>query len=493
MSSLSRETARERAREITVTGYDVALDLTGDSARHFRSVTTIRFESATGATTFVDVAPHEIGTARLNGEPLDPAGLDRATRRLPLRPGAGSNELVVDAVMTYSHDGEGLHRHVDPADGRTYLYAMSFLDAAPRWFACFDQPDLKAPVRLTVDCPPDWVVAGNGPARPLGPGRWEIVSAGPLATYFTTLVAGPYHALREVHDGIPLTLLARQSLAQHLDRDREELFAHTRQALDGLHELFGVRYPWGEYVQAFVPEFNAGAMENPGCVTLRDPLVFRSQVTDAERRDRAMVITHEAAHMWFGDLVTMRWWDDLWLNESFAEYLGYRVVGDRGWVSFGARRKSWGYAADRRPSTHPVAGNGAADAASALTEFDGISYAKGASVLRQLAAHLGDDLFLAGLRAYIVGHAGGNAELADLLAAWRAAGARDPGYDTLHADGDQLRRETPNGAGRPHAIAVTAYGADGTALATRPVAVTADRTALDLPAAPLVLPDSGDE
>ena len=226
----------------------------------------------------------------------------------------------------------------------------------------------------------------------------------------------------------------------------------TGRCLDEFHRLFGIRYPWGEYHQAFVPDFNAGAMENPGCVTLRDTYVFRSRVTELERGQRASTVAHEMAHMWFGDLVTMRWWDDLWLNESFAEYLGYRVCDDvtdhPSWVEFGAVRKAWGYAADRRPSTHPVAGNGAADAKSALSDFDGISYAKGAAVLRQLAAHLGDDTLFSGLRSYFHTHAYGNATFADLIGAWTAAGATDmatwadawlrtSGLDTLR------RRPTP--------------------------------------------------
>ena len=519
MPSLTRIDAERRAALIAVSSYDIRLDLTGDDET-FLSSTTVRFTASNArASTFLDVKPRALRRAVLNGRPLD---LDQVfsaeSGRLALTGLDAHNELIAEAVMAYSRDGEGLHRHVDPADGRVYLYAMSFLDAAPRWFACFDQPDLKAPVTLSLRCPPEWTIVANGAATQSEPGRWECATTRPLATYFTTLVAGPYHSITDVHDGISLALHARASLAPHLDRDAEEMFAVTRDCFDEFHRLFGIRYPWGEYHQAFVPELNAGAMENPGCVTFRDPLVFRSRATDADRSDRASTIAHEMAHMWFGDLVSMRWWDDLWLNESFAEYLGHRVC-DRvtehaSWVEFGIQRKAWGYAADRRPSTHPVAGNGAADAASALNDFDGISYAKGASVLRQLAAHLGDEVFLGGLRRHFDAHAYGNAEFGDLIASWTAAGARElPGWadawlrtsglDTLSAvtlaGTVQVRREPPDGTvgARQHAISVACFDDAGGELRRSPVAVhehvnPVPGPALE-PAPALILPDAGDE
>ena len=505
MTSLTRQEARARAGQLAVEAYDVALDMTQGST-YFGSVTTVRFRMlGFDDATFVDLTAHEVRAVRLNGRELDPAACyDTSARRLRLSGLESTNELVVDAVMAYSRDGEGMHRHVDPADGRAYVYAMSFLDAASRWFACFDQPDLKAPLSVTLTCPPDWTVAGNGPATRVEDGHWRIAPTGPLATYFTTLVAGPYHVVEHVHDDIPLSLRVRASLREHLDRDAESIFTHTAHCFDALHELFGVRYPWGEYHQAFVPDFNAGAMENPGCVTFRDAFIFRSRVTESERLGRDITIAHEMAHMWFGDLVTMRWWDDLWLNESFAEYLGCRITGEHAWVNFGAERKSWGYAADRRPSTHPVAGNGAPDAASALSAFDGISYAKGASALRQLAAQLGDDVFFGGLRRYIGSHANGNAEFADLLGAWTAAGARDldvwtkawlrtTGLDTLAMRNGDVVRATANGTPRPHAIVVAALDTNGVRLDERRVQVGADRTPTGLRASDVLLPDAADE
>ncbi|MEV1290005.1 aminopeptidase N [Micromonospora sp. NPDC049679] len=443
MRSLTRTEAAERAALLTVESYTVDLDLTsGESG--FRSSVTIRFRATPGSATFVELKPARLLAVRLNDAALDPATL--AGNRLPLTGLRAENTLTVEAEMAYSNTGEGLHRFVDPADGETYLYAMSFLDDVQRIFAAFDQPDLKAPVTLAVTAPPKWTVAANGvPAREARDGRWEFAPTAPLATYFVSLIAGPYHSRHDEHDGVPLALYCRRSLAEHLDADADEIFTVTKACLDRFQELFGMRYPFGKYDQAFVPEFNAGAMENPGLVTIRDDYIFRSAVTDSQRELRATTIAHEMAHMWFGDLVTMRWWDDLWLNESFAEYMGTRVTAeatrfDRAWTTFGMRRKAWGYAADQRPSTHPVAPQEVADAAQALLNFDGISYAKGASVLRQLVAWVGDDAFLAGLRAYFDAHRFGNATLADLLAALSASSGRDlSGWAELW-----LRREQVN-------------------------------------------------
>ena len=428
MTNLTRAEAAERAALVTVDEYAIDLDLTL-GPETFGSTTVMRFRChRPGAATFVEIRPAMLREATLNGRQLDPATL--SGNRLPLPGLAAENTLVVGASMAYSNSGEGLHRFADPADGQVYLYAQTFLDDAQRVFACFDQPDLKAPIALKVTADPQWTVLANGAGASTAPGRWTFDTTPPLSTYLMTLVAGGYHSVYAEHDGIPLGLHCRASLAPHLECDAEELFTVTRQCLDRYHALFGVRYPFGKYDQAFVPEFNAGAMENPGCVTFRDELVFRSAVTEAQREGRAVVIAHEMAHMWFGDLVTMRWWDDLWLNESFADYFGFRVAAEATrftstWVRFALERKTRGYAADQRPSTHAVAPEEVADTATALLNFDGISYSKGASVLRQLVAWLGDEAFLGGLRAYFATHRFDNATLADLLAALELASVRD--------------------------------------------------------------------
>ena len=425
MPSLLRTEAVERAATITVTQMLVSLDLSGDDLTSFDSKSVIDFDATPGQNSFVDFKGAHLESAQLNGQELDPSTLDDG--RLPLAGLGAHNQLVIEGTMSYSSDGEGLHRHVDAADGAVYLYAMSFLDAAPRWFACFDQPDLKAPYRIDVIAPPEWTVWGNGPASQVSQGRWVIEQPCPLASYFVTLAAGPWAVVRDEHNGMPLALLGRQSLAGELRREAPDILATTKTSFDAYRQVFDQPYPYGCYTQAFVPDFNAGAMENPACITLRDQYLLRGRPTAADRAQRAGTIAHEMAHQWFGDLVTMRWWDDLWLNESFAEYLGHKVISENTgydlWTQFGIIRKDWGFVADQSPSTHPVAANGADDAQAALADFDGISYAKGASLLRQLAFAMGDGVFFAGLNAYIDAHRFGNASLADLMAAWRSIGA----------------------------------------------------------------------
>ncbi|MGW6276362.1 aminopeptidase N [Kribbella sp. NPDC055071] len=511
MPSLTVAGARTRAAALSVQSYDVDLDLTqGD--RTFGSTTTIRFK-ASAPTTWLDVKPDELISVTLNGTAVDVAGLNDG--RLELTDLQPDNELTVVASMLYSHDGEGLHRAVDAADGLAYTYAMSFLDAAPRIFACFDQPDLKAPYRLKVTAPEDWLVLGNGAATQVSPGRWELAETQPLSTYFVTVVAGPYHQITDSHDGIPLSVVSRQSLKDALEREAEDIFTVTKQSFDEYHRMFAVRYPFGEYHQAFVPEFNAGAMENPGCVTFRDSMVFRSAVTDGERSQRARTIVHEMAHQWFGDTVTMKWWNDLWLNESFAEYMAHRVstaatrYADN-WIDFAYMRKWWGLQADQRSSTHPVAADAVKDALASLDDFDGISYAKGAAVLKQLAAYLGDDVFLAGVNAHIEAHKFGNATFADLVAKWTEAGAvglddwaqdwlRTPGVDTISAErtrtGVILHRVAPDAypASRPHKLTVGGYDANGRGT-TVDVLLDGDNVEVPLdPSVEVIIPDAGDD
>src|SRR5262245_55255212 len=309
--SLKQREAVARAALLDITSYDVTLDL-DRGPETFRSVTTIRLVSQ-GGPTFLDLQPVAVNAVFVNERPVDANLLDHG--RLPIDTQPGENVVVVDAVMRYRNDGEGLHRAVDPADGLHYVYAMTFLDAAPSIFGCFDQPDLKAVWTVRVTAPRDWTVIGNSPATELEPGRWDFAPTQPLPTYLVALVAGPYHVLRTEHDGIALGLSARRSIGKYLDADADELFTITRQCFDELHRLFGIRYPFGDYQQAFVPEFNAGAMESAGCVTFRDPLIFQSRVVRGYHIARATTIAHEMAHMWFGDLVTPVWWDDLWLNE----------------------------------------------------------------------------------------------------------------------------------------------------------------------------------
>ena len=486
MQSLKLAEARQRFDLLAPLGYDVTLDLAADTGT-FRSVTRLRFRSGAG-TTFLDVRPVALDLVELDGVVLDPGRLEDG--RFPLELGEREHELVVDAVMPFRNDGEGLHRSHDPVDGLDYVYGMSFMDAAPTVFACFDQPDLKAPYTLHVTAPTDWLVAANTTGKEVEPGRWEFEESLPLSTYFVTLLAGPYHVVEDGHDGIPLRLFARQSLAGTLDRQAEDILTVTRACFDEFHRLFGIRYPFGKYDQAFVPEFNAGAMENPGLVTFRDLYLHPTRATRAQLINRATVVAHEMAHQWFGNLVTAKWWDDLWLNESFAEYLGMRAAADAtsyddAWAWSALVRKTWGLADDTAPSTHPVAGNGAVDAHSALEDFDGISYAKGSAALRQLASRIGDDAFLGGVRDHLERHRFGNATMHDLFASWgRASGGdlsgwteswlRTSGMDTLRVDRDRgaLVRAPAPGPRRPHALDVAVWS--GSEWTVHPVVLEGD-------------------
>jgi len=432
--NLSRDEAATRAGLLTVSSYEVDLDLTDgaepDSARNFRSISTVTFRATQpGASTFIEIAADELHGATLNGEPVDLSGFDGA--RLTLTSLAAENVLVVDAACVYSRTGEGLHRFVDPVDQSVYLYSQFETYDAHRMFACFDQPDLKATYRFSVTAPLTWEVVTNAPGARDGAGRWKFETTKPMSTYITALVAGPYYKIEDVYESpsgsIPLGLYCRASLAEHLDAD--ELFSITRKGFDFFHEVFDYPYPFGKYDQLFVPEFNAGAMENAGAVTFLEDYVFRSKVTDARYERRAETLLHEMAHMWFGDLVTMRWWDDLWLNESFATYMSVLAQTSatrwtNGWTTFCNAEKTWAYRQDQLPSTHPIAAD-AKDIVTVKANFDGITYAKGASVLKQLVAWVGQEEFLAGVRAYFRQFEYGNTTLADLLGALQEASGRD--------------------------------------------------------------------
>ncbi|MFG2812236.1 aminopeptidase N [Streptomyces sp. NPDC048410] len=496
MSVLTRDEAQARAELLDVHRYTVDLDLTtGDET--FGSRTAVRFTARTDGDTFVELKPAELRAVTLDGQPLDTSALDG--NRLPLKNlTAGEHELTVDAAMRYSRTGEGMHRFTDPTDGETYVYTQLFLDDVQRVFAAFDQPDLKSVFDVTVTAPDGWQVLANGVTEHLGDGRWRAATTPLISTYLVAVAAGPWHSVRTEHRGLPFGIHCRRSLAPHLDADADEILDITRALYDRYHEKFEEPYPFDSYDQAFVPEFNAGAMENPGLVTFRDDFVFRSAVTDTERQTRAMVIAHEMAHMWFGDLVTLKWWDDIWLNESFAEYMGYQTTLEatrftQPWVEFGVTRKSWGYDADQRPSTHPVAPESVDDTAAALLNFDGISYAKGASALRQLVAWLGEKDFLAGINVHFERHRFGNATLADFIdslasaterdvPAWADAWLRTTGVDTLTprlttTDGTRTLAVDHDGS-RPHRVTAGLYDHD---LTEEGRLTLRERVGLDIP------------
>ena len=504
--NITREDAADRAAALDVDVYDVVLDLTRPRGQ-FGSATTVSFraaDAAVGTTTWIDFVASQAPTVSLNGQRLDTSNYDGA--RIAVGPLAAENTLVVEGEADYTTTGEGLHRFVDPVDDEVYLYTQFEVPDSRRMFAVFEQPDLKAAFRFTVTARADWAVVSNQPTpEPVPAGvdeqgrataTWSFSATPRISSYITALVAGPYrstHSELTSSDGrtIPLGVFCRASLFEHLDA--ENIFELTRQGFEFFESQYGHPYPFEKYDQLFVPEFNAGAMENAGCVTFVENYVFRSRVPDAVVERRAITILHELAHMWFGDLVTMRWWNDLWLNESFAEFMSTLAAAENtrytgAWTTFSSMEKSWAYRQDQLSSTHPIKAE-IRDLDDVLVNFDGITYAKGASVLRQLVAWVGQENFMAGVREYIAKHAWTNTQLPDLMVELEKASGRDlsewtrlwletSGVNTLRVEVDEasdgtvselrLVQSHPDGSAtrpgeavlRPHRMAVGFYDVD---------------------------------
>ncbi|MFE4836435.1 aminopeptidase N [Arthrobacter sp. NPDC056691] len=444
--NLQRNEAAERSALITTHSYDVSLDVRNapdPDARGYTSRSTISFSAAQpGASTFLDFIAGDVHSVVLNGAELPVRDVVDGAR-IRLENLQAENEVTVTGTALYSSSGEGMHRFFDPADGQCYLYTQYEPADARRVFANFEQPDLKARFTFSVTAPAGWEVASNGAvaarlplAEDTGASRWDFAPTLPMSTYITTVLAGPYFKAEDHWSGtddggtrldVPLALYCRASMAPSFDA--AELFRLTKQGLGFFNRLFAYPYPWGKYDQAFVPEYNLGAMENPGLVTFTEDYVFTSRAADSQYQGRANTLLHEMAHMWFGDLVTMQWWDDLWLKESFADYMGTLGVDratdwDTAWVNFANKRKAWAYVQDQLPTTHPIVAD-IPDLEAAKQNFDGITYAKGASVLKQLVAYVGFDAFIAGARQYFRDHEYGNTRLADLLAALAESSGRD--------------------------------------------------------------------
>jgi len=432
--NLTRVEAQERKAIVDVQSYEVALDLT-TGPTVFRSTTTVRFTATAGASTFIDAVTETVHSVTLNGTVLDGVA-DGA--RIQLDDLAADNVLEVVSDNAYTNTGEGLHRFVDPVDDEVYLYTQFEVPDSRRVFAVFEQPDLKATFQFTVTAPARWEVVSNQPTPApealdgTDSATWTFEPTPILSSYVTAIVAGPYAVVRDEltsSDGrvIPLGIFSRKSLSEFLDADY--IFEKTRQGFEYYESKFDYAYPFDKYDQLFVPEFNAGAMENAGAITFTETYVFRSKVTDAIKERRVVTILHELAHMWFGDLVTMKWWNDLWLNESFAEWASTIATAEatewtEAWTTFQAMEKSWAYRQDQLPSTHPVVAT-INDLEDVQVNFDGITYAKGGSVLKQLVAWVGIDAFFAGVGAYFKKHAHSNTSLSDLLAELEITSGRD--------------------------------------------------------------------
>ncbi len=523
-TNLTRDEAATRAALVNVTSYAIDLDLTKAPDRDtptFGSTTTLAFTCTTpGASTFVDLVDATVHEIILNGAPVDLSAY--ADSRITLDDLVAENTLVVRADCTYSHTGEGLHRFFDPADDRVYLYSQFEVPDARRVFATFEQPDLKSVFTFTVSAPEHWKVVSNAPTpepSPVGDGTavWHFPTTKPMSTYITAVVAGEYYEVQDVYEGkhgsIPLGHYCRQSLVEYLERDREQIVLQTKQGFEFFEEAFDYPYPFEKYDQLYVPEYNMGAMENAGCVTLRDEYLPRSRQPRSFYEFRCSVILHEMAHMWFGDLVTMKWWDDLWLNESFAEWACYHAEVEAteftdSWTGFANARKQTGYRADQLPSTHPIAADNV-DLEAVEVNFDMITYAKGASVLKQLVAWVGLDPFLAGLRQYFKNHEYANSEFSDLLDALEKASGRElsgwaeewlqtAGVNTLRAEMETdedgvLTSLTVRQSAHPgwptlrrHRLGIGFYdadGADGPIARTEYIEVDVDGAATEIPEA----------
>ncbi|MGZ0710704.1 aminopeptidase N (plasmid) [Coraliomargarita sp. W4R53] len=433
--NLTRIEAQERRAIVSTESYEIALDLT-KGAEVFGSRTVVRFTATAGASTFIDLIAKDVREIILNGVAID-ASTAFADSRIALNSLAAHNELVVDADCVYTNTGEGLHRYVDPVDGEVYLYSQFEVPDSRRVFAAFEQPDLKATFQFSITAPERWKVVSNSPTptpAPVGGGNatWAFVPTPRISSYITAIIAGPYEStFSELTSAsgrvIPLGVYARKSLWQHLDS--EYIFEKTRQGFEYYESKFDYPYPFAKYDQLFVPEFNAGAMENAGAVTFTETYVFRSKVTDAVKERRVVTILHELAHMWFGDLVTMKWWNGLWLNESFAEWASTIATAEatewtEAWTTFNAMEKTWAYRQDQLPSTHPVIAE-INDLEDVQVNFDGITYAKGGSVLKQLAAWVGIEQFFAGVAAYFKKNEWSNTEMSDLLVELEATSGRE--------------------------------------------------------------------
>jgi aminopeptidase N len=514
VASLTRPEAEHRAALLAVTRYDIDVDLTGLLAGEvWESTSTVTFTCREpGASTFAD-AVGEIVSASLNGTVLDPASA--AGGRLPLTDLRAENTLVLTLRQTDVTSSAGILRTVDPSDDRVYVWTSLECDDARRLWGCFDQPDLKAPHRFTVDAPEDWTVLSNMRPESVGDAdggtrRWTFPDTPPLSTYVVVVNAGPFHEVRDPgsDDEHDLGLYCRQSLRGSLDRDAAWLFDLTRSGLAFFGEKFGQPFPEAHYDQVFVPNMG-GAMENWGCVTWGDGYLFRNPPTHAQRSQTAITLLHEMAHMWFGDLVTMRWWDDLWLNEAFASWASTWAAAEAteftdAWAEFLVGRKLDAYRTDMGPATHPIRSE-VHDVEAALANFDAITYAKGQSVLHQLMAFVGEDAFTRGLQSYFATHAWGNTRLADLISAVSAASGRDlerwtvdwldrAGTDTVRVEGDTVVVDSPDDhEPRPHRLDVGTYTEDGALIGRTAVETSGRRTTVpDLPSGGFHLPNDTD-
>ncbi len=436
--NLTEAEAAERARRVQNVRYTLHLSLTS-KAETYQGELAAEFEiTAKGhEPLFLDFTGKEVRSLLVNGKSVPKPEHTAHRVVLPEELLKEENRVVVAYENAYSHTGSGFHQFLDPEDGREYIFSDFEPFNAHQLFPCFDQPDLKASYDVSVTAPADWAIVSNGreveaTKQPDGRSRRRFERTARFSTYLMAVIAGEFGVYEDRYvpkkgEAVPLRILCRRALQKHIDP--EEIFTVTKQGFGFYEELFDYPYPFVKYDQAFVPEFNAGAMENTAAVTHGEHMIFRGQVSETQRLNRAETVLHELAHMWFGDLATMRWWRDLWLNESFATFISYLCLVratrfKNAWEGFHAKIKSWAMRQDELVTTHPIAGD-VPDTDATFLNFDGITYGKGASVLKQLLAYLGEDAFRNGLRIYFKKFAYANATLEDFLACLEEASRKN--------------------------------------------------------------------
>jgi len=430
--SLEATYAEMRAKQVSNVSYNLSVTIDNKS-ENFSGSTQLTFDLAKNNQNdlTIDFDEGTVNSLKINGKEAK-FSYEKWFITIPASElAAGEQTITIDYQRPYSTDGSGFHRFVDPKNGEVYLYTDFEPYDANRLFPHFDQPDLKASYKIDVTAPAHWqIISATRETNITENGEikvWSFPASAKFSSYIFSLHAGNYAVWEDKFEDIPLRLFARQSLAEYVNT--EEWFIPTKQSFGFFNKYFDVKYPFGKYDQIVAPDFNAGAMENVAAVTFNEGYIARGEKSTSARMSLANVIAHEMAHMWFGDLVTMRWWNGLWLNESFATYMANLAISEasdfeNNWDVFYSGTKQWAYRTDDSVNTHaielPVASTG-----EAMSNFDGITYGKGASVLKQLPYYLGEENFRIGVSNYLKKFSYQNTDLDDFIGELGKAAGKD--------------------------------------------------------------------
>jgi aminopeptidase N len=432
-AALDQTYAAMRAQQLSNVSYQLSMEV-DEQKPSFSGEVAISFTlaKANNSPVTLDFEGGEILSVNLNGNDISFQAEKWFLRFPPQQFNVPTNTLRIKFTHAYANAGDGLHRYKDAATGNVYLYSNFEPFNAHKMFPHFDQPNIKANFTLDVIAPASWQVVST--TREISitnvneKKHWQFPATPKMASYVFSMHAGPYTVWEDNSGAIPLRLFARQEVAQYVDY--KEWFLFTQQSFAFFNNYFSLPYPFKKYDQLIVPDFNSGAMENIGAVTFNEFYVGRGKKTDLERMKYGNVIAHEMAHMWFGDLVTMSWWNGLWLNESFATYMSYLAqekssqFGEKIWDVFFIGTKQWAYTSDQQVTTHPIELS-VDNTAEAFANFDGITYGKGASVLKQLAYYVGEENFRKGVVKYLKKYSYSNTQLVDFMSEIAKASQRD--------------------------------------------------------------------